>query len=371
MSAGTRNARPWLAVSLLLACATAAALPTAEPVPLDATQLAQLDVATRKPTPVNEVPRGDAPARVSVPPAAERVVTAGGEGLITRVLAVEGHSVKPGQTLAEIESPALLHLQREYLDALSAFRLAQSAYRRDQELFADGIIAHRRLQETEQAFQERRTARAAARQLLLAAGMSDTDVEQLEHSRKLRRALPVRSPIAGVVLRQLAVAGSRVSAMEPLFRIADLSTLWLTLQLPAEQAAAVTPGDSVRIEHCGARAEVSTVGAAVDPQSQTVLVRAVLHQPCPSLRLGQLVRARVFIKVSAPVLVVPVAAVVHSKGQAYVFVRRNGKFEVQPVTVAAQADDSAWISDGLSADDEVAVSRIAALKAAWLGMGGE
>lgn len=356
---------------LLLAVNSLPAAPAPVALKMSQEQLAQLDIETVRPATVNERPGGDAPARVQVPPQAERVVTAGGEGLVSRVLAVEGQQVQKGQVVAQIESPALLNLQRDYLNALSSFRLAQAAYQRDRELFADGIIAHRRLQETQQAYQERRTALNAARQLLLAAGLSADDVNALERTHKLRRAVPVRAPISGVVLRQLAVAGSRVSAMEPLFRIADVSTLWLTMQMPAEKVADIKVGDAVTVATCPNRGEVSTVGVAVDPQAQTVLVRAVLTHPCANLRLGQLVKTRVFVKTQQPLYRVPLQSVVRSRGQSYVFVKTGSGFAVQPVTVAAEAGDYAWISSGLSADTRVAASKIATLKAHWLGMGGE
>ena len=81
------------------------------------------------------------PARVVIPPQQERVVSAPSGGLVTELRVGVGDSVTRGQELATLESPSLISLQRDYLQAGTRLRLAQADLARDRKLFKDGIIA--------------------------------------------------------------------------------------------------------------------------------------------------------------------------------------------------------------------------------------
>ncbi|MEJ2060881.1 MAG: efflux RND transporter periplasmic adaptor subunit [Gammaproteobacteria bacterium] len=358
-----------IAVTVILSPAARSA--AAEPVKLSESQLAQLEVKTVAPKPVTDVPLPGAPARVQVPPQAERVVAAPRAGLITEVRVAEGQSVKQGQVLGGIESPGVLALQRDYLDALSAYHLAKAQYTRDQDLFKDGIIAERRMQETEQAYREKQNALAAARQLLMGAGFTKTDISRLANTQRMSPILEVRAPIDGVVLKRMISPGERVNDQQPLYHIADISTLWLDISLPAEQLAGVRADLPVTVPGCAVPARVILVGAVVDPTNQTIMVRAALDKPCDLLRPGQVVQAQIYSHRDQPVLSVPQQAVVTNAGKDWVFVREGKGYAAQQVHLITRANDQAFIESGLDPKAQVAVTEIATLKAAWVGMGGE
>jgi cobalt-zinc-cadmium efflux system membrane fusion protein len=364
-----RGARiAWLA---LLFAAPALAADAPQPLKLTPSQLAALKLATVKPQPRAQVPLPPAPARVTVPPQAERVVSAPRSGLVLRVLAAEGDRVAKGATLAEIDSPEVVALQRDFLNARSAAELARVAAERDRALFADGVIAERRLLQTEQAYREQQTTLAAVRQLLASAGFADADLARLVDTQRFVNALPVKSPIAGVVLKRLASPGERVGEQQPLYRVADPSTLWVEAQLPAESLAGVAVGAPAEVIGCDASGKVIAIGAAADPVTQTVVVRAALAKPCPAMRPGQVMQVRVFAPTREPVLTVPQQSVVRRGEQSWVFVKGADAVSAVPVDVAAIAAGHAFIRSGLAGDADVATTGIATLKAAWTGMGGE
>lgn len=359
----------FIAVAVILAPTVCSA--AAEPVKLSKSQLARLEVKTVTPRLVTEVPLPGAHARVQIPPHAERVVAAPRAGLITEVKVVEGERVKPGQVLGGIESPGVLALQRDYLNALSANRLGKTQYARDQDLFKDGIIAERRMQETEQAYREKQNALATARQLLIGAGFTKTDISRLADTRRLSPILEMRSPIDGVVLKRTISPGERVNDQQPLYHIADLSTLWLDISLPAEQLAGVRARQPVTVPGCTNAARIILVGAVVDPTNQTIMVRAALDKPCALLRPGQVVQAQVYSHYDKPLLSIPQQAVVTKAGKNWVFVKDGKSYAVQAVTLLTRSNGQAFVESGLTPKSHVAVSEIATLKAAWAGMGTE
>ena len=341
-----------------------------EAIALTEAQLTSLDVRLENPRPTNEIPLPASPGRIEVPPQAERLVSAPSAGLITQLRATEGEAVEAGQTLAVLQSPDILTMQRDYLDALSAYRLAKTQHERDQGLVKDGSISQRRMQETQQAFSARENAVTAARHLLLGAGFTAAELTELDGGGRMLPTLDIRAPIGGVVLARMVSAGDRVDDRQSLFQIADLSTLWVNVSLVAEALHGAKIGLPVAISGCAVPARVVVVGAVVDPTSQTVMLRASLDKGCPQIRPGQVVQAQVFVHHDDPVMIVPAAAVVAKGGKDWVFIREGKGYAAQAVTIAARANDSVYVASGLEARNQVAVSAIATLKAAWVGMGG-
>lgn len=341
----------------------------AQEIRLSPAQAASLKPKTIQPAAAKELPLPPAPARVTVPPQAERVISAPRAGLVVRVTAAEGDRVERGAMLAEIESPEIVALQRDFLNARSAAELARVATERDRVLFDEGLIAERRLLQTEQAYREARTTLAAARQLLAGAGMSEVELNRLAETQRMATSIAARAPMTGVVLKRMASAGERVGELQPLYRIADPSILWVEASLPAESLAGVALGAPVEVIGCRERGRVAAIGAAAEPASQTVAVRATLDRPCAALRPGQIVQVRLFAPAAEALLAIPEEAVVRSGDRPWVFVREGDGYRVLPIEVASSAAGVAYVRRGLPQEAQVVVTDIATLKATWAGMG--
>jgi cobalt-zinc-cadmium efflux system membrane fusion protein len=338
--------------------------------------LKNLGIALGKPEPVTRIPLLTAPARVAVPPSADYLVSASQSGLITRLHASIGETVEKGQMLAELNSPDLLTLQREYLKADSALQLGALVYRRDKKLFDEGVIPERRWQETESQYHAFASEASEHRQLLEIAGMTDAEINRLKSSRRLSSRLKVLSPITGTVMERLAVAGSRVDQLAPLYRIADLSELWLEINIPQERAAEVKIGDLVQLENAELQdgstlAKIGLLGQNVSPENQTVLARAVIKGREASIRPGQRINIRIIRTAENPSYRVPDTAIAQHEGQAYLFIRSAGGFNVTPVTVTGKEGEASIVEGNLAGTEEIAVKGAVALKANWLGLGSD
>jgi multidrug efflux pump subunit AcrA (membrane-fusion protein) len=115
---------------------------------------------------------------------------------------------------------------------------------------------------------------------------------------------------------------------------------------------------------------VTLVGQGVDPANQTVQVRAEVPDPRGCVSPGQYVEVRLELAAAENQYRVPSAAVVRSGQKAFVFRREPYGFAAQPVEVVSEQGGYAVLAGTLQAGDAVAVSGLAALKAAWLGQGG-
>lgn len=363
----------WFRLSPIIgACLFSVATFGTDKLALSVAEIDKLGIELGAPKTAQRLSAVSASARVVVPPAREFVVSAPQSGLVARLLVASGDNVTQNQVLAEVQSPGFLTVQSDYLDAASANKLAQAQLTRDQQMFDEGIIARRRLQEAQSAANETATRLAQGQRLLTLAGMNEEAIKKLGTTRQLQDAMLIRSPIEGVVLEQLAHSGQRVDSMEPLFRVADLSKLWLEIQVAQEQIDTIEPGMKVSVADCvvDEPAEVILLGHQVNPDTQSVVVRAALTKPGHKLRPGQFVSVKILSARQPaggePVLTIPSRALMHSGGLCFVFVRSGDGFEVRAVETLAEENQQTYVAGELGAKDAIAISGLAALKALWL-----
>jgi len=209
------------------------------------------------------------------------------------------------------------------------------------------------------------------RQLLKIAGFSQQDISTLEKTRKLSSYLKIVAPISGVILERNVVAGERVDALAPLFRVVNLDTLWLDINVPQQYINQVHTGDQVAIDGSNATAGIFLLGKNVDKQNQTVLVRAKIIDTQGNIRLGQTVNVKISQNSAEALFKVPNTALAQSAGVTYLFIRTQDGFSAQPVQVIGRETDESIISGDLIASSEIAIKGAVALKATMLGLGGD
>lgn len=356
-------------LTLLLANALTVAAQDAQ-INITREQIDNLDIKVGPLTASREIPLLYAPAKVVVPANRERLISSTQPGLVVQLQANIGDNVEKGQILAQINSPELVALQREFLTAGSELDLSAQEYKRDKKLLAEGVIAERRWQETLTQHNGKSAQFDTIRQLLAMAGMSPAEIKTLAQTRKLSSLLNIRAPLGGVVLERSATLGARLDMQAPLYRIADLSELWLEINIPQERLAGLHIGDHVRIEDTAITAKISLLGQSVDRDNQTVLARAIIDSKQSGLRAGQNVNVRIMQNSEQAGFMVPNSAIAQYEGHHYIFVRNAGGFAVTEVKVTGKQDTESRIDASLSGNEQIAVKGAVALKANWLGLGG-
>ncbi len=191
-------------------------------------------------------------------------------------------------------------------------------------------------------------------------GMGEVQVAELRKTRKITSEIWVTSPIDGIVLSRDVSPGQRIEVGAELYRIADLSRVWITGDLLGNDASAFRPGEKVRVvvreRDAVVYATVSKAPPFFDPESRTLKVRLEAENPGFALRPGMYVDVELPVK-AAPALTVPVDALLDSGLQQRVFVERApGEFEPRIVKTGWRAGDRVEILNGLDAGERVAVS---------------
>jgi RND family efflux transporter MFP subunit len=306
------------------------------------------------------------PAKVTLADNREQVISTPLAGLVTQLLVQRNQAVKKGQALIKIASPELGSLQLQLMQAHSRVTLARQNAKRERALFAEGIIAERRVQEAQAALSESEAALGLAKAQLRLAGLASNTIERIANTGKLEDSLTLLAPQAGMITEFNIKPGQRVEPASALLHLAQTDQLALEIQAPAGEAASWQVGAQLRVQGQTATARIVARSAMVG-SSQTFAIRAVLDANPSNLRPGELVTVMLPLGRDAASWDVPLAALVHDGKQAYVFIRSADNFEARAVTVTSSAGQRVRITGPLKAGEQIAVSGVVALKGSWLG----
>ena len=336
-------------------------------------QAQSMGITTALPARDNRSPLQGLSARVVVPNTQMNVVSTPLPGLVETLTVSISQTVKKGQVLARIQSPALAEAQRLFVQAANQASLAQATLKRDESLWQEGIIAESRYLAAQGNYAEAAALLAERIQALRLAGMSESAIGRLRSARAISSSLDIVAPADGVVLEQMATVGQRLDASAAIYKVAQVNPLWLEIQVPVSRAVGLRDGDPVSVPQFLARGSVIAIGGNVDPDSQTVMVRALISDNAQKLKPGQNVEATVVG--AAPGVGagwrVPNSALSRQEGKLLLFVKTPEGFRAQTATLIYEgAGESAIIAD-LKESDEIAVRGIAALKGMLVGLGAQ
>ena len=336
---------------------------------LSKAQIYNLGVKLDKLEVIQSAPLLDAPAIVSIPPENEYIVSTTQAGLINQIKASIGDTVKKGQVLATINSPELLALQQHHLKSINDLLLARADYARDKKLYKEGVIADRRWLQTKTNYNVFVSHLNETRQLLMIAGIPESDIKTLEKTQQLSSQLKILAPISGLVLERMVTVGEKAEALAPLFRVANFDRLWLDINIPQQRIEFVQLGDKVVIPNTEVTARIFLLGQHVDHVNQTVLARAEVETAKSSIRPGQTVAVKIIQNKATLMFKVPNSALAKYAGNTYLFLRTATGFAAKPIQVVGREEKQTIITGDLQENSEIAIRGAVALKANFLGLG--
>lgn len=295
------------------------------------------------------------PATVEGNPQGTQAVSASIGGRVVSLTRNLGEAVRKGEPLAVIESREAASLNGEVQAAQARAVLAHSNYAREQRLFGERVSPEQDLIAARTAAAEADIALRLARQQLAATGGGGGALNRVS----------IVSPIGGQVISRSAVLGQTVAADAELYRVANLSAVSLAIALSPADAGRVRPGAPVVVTAPGrtARARVTFVSPALDPQTRLVPLIATLDNKSGAWRVGEPVKAAIELRGDGDSSIrVPLTALQTINGKSVVFVRTEDGFRAVPVVLGAQAGTSIVVISGLSGREQVASANSFTLK---------
>jgi Cu(I)/Ag(I) efflux system membrane fusion protein len=253
-----------------------------------------------------------------------------------------GQTVRRGQPLMDIYSPELVAAQQELL---IASRLQGSANASGFPGVPGGST----------------DLEAAARQRLRFWQISEAQIDEVLHTGRPRRTLTLYSPASGVVLEKNVVQGQAVQPGQMLYTIADLSNVWVDIQLREADAASVRPGTGADIDVTGLpgrplKGRVAYVYPTLDSASRAIRARVVVSNDDGLLKPGMYATVRMQTP-TRPALTVPSSAVLRTGERNVVFTRMtDGQLMPVEVQLGRTAGDLTEVLSGLAAGQQVVTS---------------
>jgi Cu(I)/Ag(I) efflux system membrane fusion protein len=240
-----------------------------------------------------------------------------------------GDPVRRGQSLAGVYSPDLLATQQELLIARDAHdpQLIEGAQRR-----------------------------------LSLFGLSDSQIARIEKSGHADRLVDYYAPFDGYVMELGVRQGAAVEPGTTLFQLADLTSVWITAEVPEAQAGWIKVGDRAEAAVPALPAErfvghVDYLYPELTQATRTLKVRIVIHNPRKSLRPGMFATTQLSGTPLTQVLTVPTEAIIKTGTRSIVIVADDDThFRPMRVRVGAEQDGHSQILEGLRAGQTVVAS---------------
>jgi cobalt-zinc-cadmium efflux system membrane fusion protein len=283
-----------------------------------------------------------------------------------------GDRVRAGQTLAQIDSVEMDQAWSDYIKARAQLDLARRSVKREETLFEKKVSPEKDLlkarQELSQAEADMLLAKEKFRILGVDTSRVVSDGDGTTHYHPL---ISVSAPLSGVIMEKTVTQGEMVGPEKTLFTIADLSTLWLMVDIYERDIGRVKRGMQVKVTTSAYpgkefRGKISYIGDLVDEKSRTVKARVTIDNTPGFLKPGMFVSSSID-SAGDPRgkkrIVLPQEAVYLDGSDRYVFLSRgNGRFEAKEVVTGASAGNGVDIEAGIKAGDLVAVKGVFALK---------
>jgi len=290
-----------------------------------------------------------AAGRIDFNPKNYAIVVARSPGRVEEILAYEGDTVKRGQVLLRLYSPEHQALQAEYLQSLERLARAQSL---------DRDLAEKML--------------ASVERRLHLLGVIPEEMKTLAETGRIEEFLAVRSPLEGRIISRTVNKGEYVETGREFFRVADLSLLWVEINVFEKDLPHLAiPGDcEIRVEAYPDRifkGRVTLLADVMDEATRTFRLRAEVRNAELRLKPGMYADVFLWPKEKEKILAIPEKAVRRLEAEDAIFILTGPEsFSLRPVKLGRSFAGLVEIKEGLEEGETYVVDGSFVLKSEFL-----
>jgi membrane fusion protein, copper/silver efflux system len=255
-----------------------------------------------------------------------------------------GKAVRKGEPLMELYSPELVTTQEEYLQALQYQKNLQQSSMSEAKKGADGLVQ-------------------SARRRLLYWDISENEIQGLEERGTPKKTMTIYSPVDGFVMQKMVQKGQNIMAGMELYKIADLSTVWVLADIYQYELPWVKVGQSVDIELSyisgkSFKGKITFVYPYLSEDTKTAKVRIeVANTPTLELKPDMYATVKIVSPVAVNAIAVPDQAIIRSGQRDIVVVALGGGyFDPRDVKLGVTADGYVQILQGIKEGEKIVVS---------------
>jgi cobalt-zinc-cadmium efflux system membrane fusion protein len=290
------------------------------------------------------------------------------EGVVAEVNKKLGDTVKAGEVIAVIESRELADAKAGYLAAVERYEIAKLSYDREEKLWKEKISSEQDYLDKRQVLTEASIEKRAAEQKLHAIGFDESYLEKLpSEPEQLLTRFEIKAPFEGTIIEKHIVLGELVGTDSSVCIVADLSSVWVDLQVYPKDLNYIKTAQQVVIsadsEIPDTNGVISYVGPIVGEETRTALARVVLTNESGVFRPGLFINAQAAVSETKAKVVVPKNVIQSLEGRKCVFIKDDHGFEPVFVKIGLTDTTHSEILSGLAAGQEYVTEGAFALKA--------
>jgi len=290
-------------------------------------------------------------------------------GKAVRITASQGDRVKAGQALAWLDSVELDQTWADYIKAQGKVELARKNFQREETLFEKKISPEKDVLKAKQELGEAEADLYLAKERFRLLGVEVSQFE-LTKGNGNHPLIPVTTPVGGVVLEKTVTQGEVVNSEKALFTVADLSTLWVVIDIYEKDISRLKLGTDVKVSVTSFpdktfRGKISYISDVVDEKTRTEKARVTIDNSSGLLKPGMF--ATVLIEATSggteQLIAVPEEAVLIDGTKRYVFIQTApDKFKRRDIEAGRTLGNRLEVTMGLKAGETVAVKGAFILK---------
>ncbi|MDH4128698.1 MAG: efflux RND transporter periplasmic adaptor subunit [Spirochaetota bacterium] len=266
------------------------------------------------------------------------LITTKQNGIVRDIYKTIGDLVGTGENLLRVESTQLGKAQQDYLNSLALLREAEKNFNRVNVLYQKRIISENEYLKEMSNYRVHKNHVLSAENELRLLGF--TDLYQLSF-RTINSFIELRSPLNGTIIERYANLGEMISPNKPAYKIADLSTLWLFMDIYEKDFRFINLGQKVLFTPVSYQDKefygtIDYLNSEVTGNSRTIKVRAIVKNNDRKRLLlpNMYVKGRIEVSTGKKVTLIPVSALIDAGNRQYVFVeKKKNKLEPREVNV--------------------------------------
>ena len=283
-------------------------------------------------------------------------------GKAVRIISSQGDKVKAGQVLAYLDSVELDQTWADYLKAQGKVELARKNLQREETLFEKKISPEKDVLKAKQELGEAEADLNLAKERFRLLGVNVSQFESAKGNGN-HPLIPVTTPFGGVVIEKTVTQGEVVSSEKVLFTVADLSTLWVVIDIYEKDISRLRLGTGVKASVTAFpektfKGKISYIADVVDEKTRTEKARVTIDNSSGLLKPGMF--ASVLIEATSGgterLIAVPEEAVLIDGTKRYVFIQTAPeKFQRRDIEAGRTLGDRLEVTRGLKEGETVAV----------------
>ena len=272
-------------------------------------------------------------------------------GIIEKTYFSSGDKVQKGQDLLDIRSSELSELQSQQIALETELKIAQRELKTAQSMYDDNMLSEKELLEAQ--------GRVRQAQADLEKIKSDMTVMGINKGNGI---FSIKSPMSGYIVAKNATSGSTLSADgEPVFTVADLSTVWITVNVYASDLLFVSEGMNVEITTLSYPDEIfygkiNALSQVFDPEEKVLKARIIMNNKDLKFKPEMSVMVKLKNEKNIRLVSVPSDALVFDDNRYFVVVEdKANEYQIREVTLKGHYNKTTYISSGLSEGENVVV----------------